>query len=725
MKKKKKEEVKTKPETRSSGRGFREEITGILLAALSLFIFVATVQYGGNAQDSRLIGFLGTYLMLGLEKLVGSALLLVPLFLAVWAASILVTKKFWSLRMCGVALLVADVLAFFSIVRIPGGMESLEAARNGLGGGYLGGVTAYALLHLLGNIGTYIIMVLLCVLAVVMILNQPPSVIAARMARAAKRFLRSLEEAMLYEGDEGETREPVILSHVTGEEPVVAKDPAALSEPVVEFIEPMQPVAQKVAERGGTSEYKRPPLDLLTPVQVERGFNKNDIKESIRVLEDTFANFGMKVKVNQVSCGPAVTRYELQPAPGVKVSKIIGLSDDLQLSLAAQGIRIEAPIPGKSAIGLEVPNERITRVGLKNLLAAPAFQGHESPLAVGLGEDIAGNPVILDLAVMPHLLIAGSTGSGKSVCLNSIIISLLYGASPDELRLLLIDPKMVELAVYNGLPHLLTPVITDARKAAVGLRWMVTEMEQRYKKFSEAGVRDIYRYNEVGGEQLPFIVIIIDELADLMLISPVEVEDAICRLAQMARAAGIHLVVATQRPSVDVVTGIIKANIPSRIAFAVSSQADSRTILDMGGAEKLLGRGDMLVYPVGAQKPFRVQGAYVSDADIEAVTNFIKEQNLHTAAGQELPLEAQMPGGEMDYEDELFWEAVKVFMDNEKASVSLLQRRLRVGYARAARLVDMMEERGIISPPDNNKKREILISEEQFEKLYSEHSLGQ
>ena len=397
----------------------------------------------------------------------------------------------------------------------------------------------------------------------------------------------------------------------------------------------------------------------------------------------------------------------------------MSLTDDLQLSLAARGIRIEAPIPGKSAVGIEVPNEKIAQVGLRNILSSSIFQDSHKTLTFALGEDISGNPVVASLEDMPHLLIAGSTGSGKSVCLNSLILSLLYKSSPEEVRLVLIDPKMVELTVFKGVPHLMAPVVTDPKKAAMVLRWMLSEMEKRYKRLSEEGDRDIYRFNAISPERLPFIVIVIDELADLSMVSPVEVEDAICRLAQMARAAGIHLVVATQRPSVDVVTGIIKANIPSRIAFAVSSQTDSRTILDMGGAEKLLGRGDMLFFPVGATKPIRVQGAYVSDAELERVVEYLQAQNIEELPSM-LEWETSLESGpELEMEDDLFWEAVRVFVETKKASVSLLQRKLRIGYARAARLVDIMEERWIISEPDVNRKREVLIDEEQLEKLQS------
>jgi S-DNA-T family DNA segregation ATPase FtsK/SpoIIIE len=542
---------------------------------------------------------------------------------------------------------------------------------------------------------------------------------------------------LFYEAEEEQNKplpaarktEPIIIDHGT-ETPVTEKPSQHWVEmkviPEVDINQenipanppPNKPILSKGAKLEDNPLYEKPPLELLSEINSERSIDKKNIKESISVLEETFANFGIGVKVNQVSCGPAVTRYELTPAPGVKVSRIISLTDDLQLNLAAPGIRIEAPIPGKSAVGIEVPNSKILSVGLRSLLSSSAFRRLNSPLAFALGEDISGAAVVANLMDMPHLLIAGSTGSGKSVCLNCIIMSLLYNSVPDHLKLVFIDPKMVELTVYNGIPHLMCPVVTDPKRAAVVLRWMVNEMEKRYRLFAEKGVRDINRYNQVAQEKMPFIIIVIDELADLMMVAPVEVEDSICRLAQMARAAGMHLIVATQRPSVDVVTGVIKANIPSRIAFAVSSQADSRTILDMGGAEKLLGKGDMLFFPVGAVKPYRVQGAYVSDKDIETTVEFIKQQSYQAVdESQVKEMEFSLEQADLEQEDELFWDAVAVFVDSEKASVSLLQRRLRIGYARAARLVDLMEERGIVSPLDASNKREILIDSEQLERL--------
>ncbi|HHW44566.1 MAG TPA: DNA translocase FtsK, partial [Desulfotomaculum sp.] len=473
--------------------------------------------------------------------------------------------------------------------------------------------------------------------------------------------------------------------------------------------------------------YQPPPLYLLAKPAGARG-NKNnrDIAENVRVLEETLHSFGVKARVTQVSRGPAITRYEIQPSPGIKVSRIVGLADDIALSMAAPDVRIEAPIPGKAAVGIEVPNREIAMVFLRELLETVEFQQAASRLTVALGKDIAGNPVLADLAQMPHLLIAGATGSGKSVCLNTIIASILFKARPEEVKFLIIDPKMVELATYNGIPHLVSPVVTDPKKAATSLRWAVKEMERRYSLFASAGVRDITRYNDLFRNQvpspaeegpLPLIVLIIDELADLMMIAPADVEDAVCRLAQMARAAGIHLVVATQRPSVDVITGLIKANIPSRISFAVSSQIDSRTILDMAGAEKLLGKGDMLFFPVGAPKPLRVQGAFLSDREVENLVSFLKGQ-ARPRYDERFLVEEVRAETHQEPEDELLPRAVEIFIKTGHASISLLQRRLHVGYARAARLIDIMERKGIVGGYEGSKPRPVLISLEQYEQTF-------
>ncbi|MEW9501248.1 DNA translocase FtsK [Jeotgalibacillus marinus] len=469
-------------------------------------------------------------------------------------------------------------------------------------------------------------------------------------------------------------------------------------------------------------DYKLPTIDLLSmPPHADQSNEYKAIQRNASKLEKTFQSFGVRAKVTQVHLGPAVTKYEVHPDVGVKVSKIVSLNDDLALALAAKDIRIEAPIPGKSAIGIEVPNSEVAMVSLREVLEAQGKERDSSKLLIGLGRDITGEALVAELNKMPHLLVAGATGSGKSVCINGIIISILMRTKPHEVKLMMIDPKMVELNVYNGVPHLLAPVVTDPKKASQALKKVVSEMERRYDLFSHSGTRNIEGYNEhirrhndknaEKQPQLPYIVVIVDELADLMMVASNEVEDAITRLAQMARAAGIHLIIATQRPSVDVITGVIKANIPSRIAFAVSSQIDSRTILDSGGAEKLLGRGDMLFMPIGANKPVRVQGAFLSDQEVEDVVNFVIEQQK--AQYQEEMIPDDIPEASMEQvDDELYDEAVALIVDMQTASVSMLQRRFRVGYTRAARLIDAMEQRGVVGPYEGSKPRTVLVSKQ-------------
>jgi S-DNA-T family DNA segregation ATPase FtsK/SpoIIIE len=467
--------------------------------------------------------------------------------------------------------------------------------------------------------------------------------------------------------------------------------------------------------------YQLPPLRIFAlPKAPKGGFSHKSAQENARKLEMTLESFGVQAKVLEISRGPTVTRYEVQPAIGVKVSRIVGLVDDIALALAARDIRIEAPVPGKSVIGIEVPNAEVAVVTLREVLESSEFQEEDSKLALALGRDISGAAIVGNLQKMPHLLVAGATGSGKSVCINGMIASILMKAKPHEVKLMMIDPKMVELTVYNGIPHLLAPVVTDPRKAAFALKKIVQEMENRYRAFADRGARDIERYNQMvraeGADPLPYIVVIIDELADLMMVAPGDVEDAICRIAQMARAAGIHLIVATQRPSVDVITGLIKANIPSRIAFAVSSMADSRTILDMGGAEKLLGRGDMLYLPVGASKPIRVQGAYLSEEEIERLVTHVKEQQdaVYTVDLNHVEEEESDGDAKADDLDDLFVDAVDLVVETGQASVSMIQRRFRVGYSRAARIIDQMELQGLVGPFEGSKPREVLVSKEQW-----------
>ena len=477
--------------------------------------------------------------------------------------------------------------------------------------------------------------------------------------------------------------------------------------------------------------YEFPPVQLLSEGE-KKGVKggKKAVADTAAKLQKTLYSFGVSAKVENVSVGPAITRYELKPAEGVRVSKIANLADDIALNLAAETIRIEAPIPGKQAVGIEVPNKENEIVHLRDIIDCDEFKNHKSKLAFALGKDVAGQAVVTDIAKMPHVLIAGATGSGKSVCINTLIASIIYKAKPSEVKLVMVDPKVVELSVYNGIPHLLIPVVTDPKKAAGALAWAVQEMVNRYSLFASKNVRDIKGYNEAldeegEGQKLPQIVIIIDELSDLMMVSPKDVEDSICRLAQMARAAGMHLVIATQRPSVDVITGIIKANVPSRISFAVSSQVDSRTILDMAGAEKLLGKGDMLFYPSGAPKPVRIQGAFISDKEVEKVVDFIKNngeatyndeiiKQIENANSTDKELDAS---DENDNTDELLMDAIDVVVETGQASTSFIQRRFKVGYARAGRIIDQMEERGIISGFQGSKPREVLISKERWEEL--------
>ena len=477
--------------------------------------------------------------------------------------------------------------------------------------------------------------------------------------------------------------------------------------------------------------YEFPPITFLSEGE-KKGIKggKKAVTDTASKLQKTLYSFGVSAKVENVSVGPAITRYELKPAEGVRVSKIANLADDIALNLAAETIRIEAPIPGKQAVGIEVPNKENEIVHLRDIIDTEDFKEHKSKLAFALGKDVAGKEVIADIAKMPHVLIAGSTGSGKSVCINTIITSIIYKAKPSEVKLVMVDPKVVELSVYNGIPHLLIPVVTDPKKAAGALTWAVQEMVKRYSLFANKNVRDIKGYNEAvtkegGEEKLPQIVIIIDELADLMMVSPKDVEDAICRLAQMVRAAGMHLVIATQRPSVDVITGIIKANIPSRIAFAVSSQVDSRTILDMVGAEKLLGKGDMLFYPSGAAKPVRVQGAFVSDKEVEKIVGFVKNNGEATYSEDILDKiekannvdKESMEQDSDDDSDPFLMDAIDTVVETGQASTSFIQRRFKVGYARAGRIIDQMEERGIISGYQGSKPREVLMTKERWEEL--------
>lgn len=577
-------------------------------------------------------------------------------------------------------------------------------------------------------------------------MESQAAALAAEAMRAAEEKtdfhfadLEDEEETTSPEMDMPEVEEPAAEEEMPVEEvqPVAEEMSADVPAPEPAKPETTNPEVQKEAAQQPAAApaepaekpYVFPPISLLgRDPGNSSGSGILEQQKNGRKLEMTLKSFGVEARVINVSAGPTVTRYEVSPSQGVKVSKIVNLADDIALNLAASGIRIEAPIPGKAAVGIEVPNKETKSVYLRTVLESDAFRKHPSKLAFALGEDITGNPIVTDIAKMPHLLIAGATGSGKSVCINTLITSILYKADPKEVKLLLVDPKVVELSVYNGIPHLLIPVVTDPKKASAALNWAVREMLERYNDFAACGVRDIKGFNAMKEEKgepeakMPQIVIIIDELADLMMAAPGEVEDSICRLAQMARAAGMHLIIATQRPSVDVITGVIKANIPSRLAFAVSSGIDSRTILDMVGAEKLLGKGDMLFYPSGQSKPSRIQGAFVTDKEVEQIVDFLRKSSRPGYTQEmvdQITAVAKTASGPSEETDEFFEPAVDLILEKEKASVSMLQRQFRIGYNRAARLMDELERRGLVGPEEGSKPRKVLITRAQWEEMQS------
>ena len=670
-------------------------------------------------------------------------------------------------------------------------MNPLEAFRYGvnrkLGGGILGGTLAYIISQAFGVVGTYIIIGMILIICSIIITeksamkelqksgkkfyqsakqnnaryqqkktlqkkekqlrtNNKVSGVAIGMRVGDKKATRKNDELKeIHVAQKADLKKPTALNDVkivgnfiTDEEmpsPIVKeKHKHKIKSSVAEREQAVNVIANQIVMEETQREYVFPPLSLLKPAQSKRvGNTRQQLRETAQKLEHTLKTFGVNVTVTDISCGPAVTRFELQPEIGVKVSKIVNLADDIKLNLAAADIRIEAPIPGKAAVGIEVPNKENVMVVFRELIESYEFQNAKSKISFAVGKDIAGQTMVTDIAKMPHMLIAGSTGSGKSVCINTIIMSILYKAKPDEVKLIMIDPKVVELSVYNGIPHLMIPVVTDPKKAAGALHWAVAEMMERYDKFAKAGVREIKGYNAIQekAQKLPQIVIIVDELADLMMVASNDVEEAICRLAQLARAAGIHLVIATQRPSVNVITGLIKANMPSRIAFAVTSGVDSRTILDMNGAERLLGKGDMLFNPQGVPKPLRVQGAFVSDKEVADVVSFLTKNNGNASYNADVQKKLEEigtstngmvsisdMGTEQDGKDSYFMEAASIVIDKEKASIGMLQRYLKVGFNRAARIMDQLEEAGIVGPEVGTKPRTVLMSLEEFESKF-------
>ncbi len=755
------------------------EIIGIIMvgfAVLSGVSLYAAVNSG--FQSSHAVGAVGSFLERVLSGLGGEGRSILPVFVGLFGLKLMKDRKLAAVpqKITGTVVLYISILAFFHQQFIIEGeyMLALRQGLSGLGGGIIGALLSVGLYILFGPVGSEVILVTLIIVSLLLITNMSLVSISRKIVYLMVNTYKEVRERLVdfiftvVEEDDEEVAErksrpgkkdkkkarvgrssPKIIDHRDKMDTAALKlqeqtAPVDLGEAVVkpsrnegtekrrdEGITPSSFAKQMFPDgdsEDNLEDFALPPTSLLQrPMRLKNPRMNKDISDRIKLLEETLESFGVKVKVTQVSRGPAITRYEMQPAPGVKVSKIVNLADDIALSMAAPDVRIEAPIPGKAAIGIEVPNKEIATVHFREVLETQEFMQSASKLTVALGKDIAGNPIVADLRRMPHLLIAGATGSGKSVCMNSLIGSLLYKCKPHELKFLMIDPKMVELTDYNGIPHLLAPVVTDTKHSATALRWMVNEMENRYELFAGAGVKDIDRYNRLKAREnpddvrpaLPYLVVLIDELADLMMVAPADVEDAICRLAQMARAAGIHLVVATQRPSVDVITGVIKANIPSRIAFAVSSQTDSRTILDVGGAEKLMGRGDMLFLPTGAAKPVRVQGVFVSDGEISTLVGFLKKQGKPQY--QEGLFTVEEDNKEMEeLEDELLPEAAKLLIASGQASISMLQRRLRIGYTRAARLIDIMEEKGIVGGYEGSKPRAVLMTLDEYYRTFKQ-----
>ena len=755
------------PPAKSAQEELRCEIIGITLLATAMLTMISVFNPS--------VGVVGGLINKALLNLAGEGRYLFPVLLTVFGFKMLY-KKSKIKKSVNVYGAVIAMLVMLTLFHLPIPAEyALKAGLQGDGGGLIGGLVYYVLFNSFGALGMYIVLAAMILVAALLITNQSVTVLLVKIlhkvSETLKKTLRLADDFLFTTaGDEREEQPLIVDCSETGgdyrnnagdggNEPTGRGNVAGAAEngnkpgrarkakkSNVVYYSPLARLDREISVNGqpanDTAAFpqeepdigseddavpvavsaKLPPINLLAKPARGKINNKNNqyIADNIKRLEEILGSFGIMARVTKVSRGPVITRYEVQPPSGVKVSRIVGLADDIALGMAAPDVRIEAPVPGKSVVGIEVPNREIATVYLRELVETVEFQQSPSCLTMALGKDVAGNPILDDLTRMPHLLIAGATGAGKSVCLNTLIAGILFKSSPEQVKFLIIDPKMVELATFNGIPHLVSPVVTDPRKSATSLRWAVREMEHRYEIFARAGVRDLARYNEMmvreDGVPLPQIIIIIDELADLMMISPADVEDAICRLAQMARAAGMHLVVATQRPSVDIITGLIKANIPSRVSFAVSSQIDSRTILDMGGAEKLLGRGDMLFYPVGATKPVRVQGAYLSDREVELLVNFWKkkaepeyDENLgrEVAAAQEL-----------EDDDKLMSKALQIFIDTGHGSISLLQRRLHIGYARAARLMDMMERKGYVGGHEGSKPRTVLINPEEYKQKF-------
>jgi len=733
-----------------------EEIKGIIFFALGIIIFFSFISYNPNdlaiytssphIPPHNFIRIFGAIFSGIVFFIFGYSSYFIPLFLLAWG-----TKKFLRIDLERIRLKVFSLIIFSlvlsAILYLVGIDEPVKFRRGGLIGHYL----SQFLVYYFGKLGTWTILLTLGILSIILatdILLLPYLVGLKDWFKEEFFFLRKKLTLKVEKGEKKvpKRREEVSLPVIDEKWQEIASKPPEIKiaqvneikEKKKEVITPqLAEVKKEVKEKEKVSQFSLPPLNLLkSPPPIEEREIKEDLEENSRILEDTLRDFNIEAKVVRVERGPVVTLYELQPAPGIKINKIVSLSDDIALVMKASSVRVVAPIPGRGTVGVEVPNTLTTIVYLKEVLDSKEFKNADSKLTIALGKDIAGNPLISNLQDMPHLLIAGATGSGKTVCVNAIITSILFKSTPYDVRFILIDPKMVELSLFNGLPHLLCPVVTNVKKTALVLSWLVEEMEWRYRVFAKMGVRNIEGYNEkvdqgvkLSSEDLeeikdeshlldfnqhmPYIVTVIDELADLMVVASKEIEEAITRLAHLSRAVGIHLILATQRPSVDVITGVIKANFPARISFRVASKVDSRTVLDMNGADKLLGKGDMLFLRPGAGKPIRAQGSLVSDEEIEKVVEFWKKQSQPLYNEILLKEEKKILGLEKG-KDELYEEAVRIVLETGQASASILQRRLSIGFTRAARLIDMMEEEGIVGPYRGAKPREILVNREDY-----------
>ena len=703
------------------------EVKAIIIFSLSLIILASLISYNENDLPFRtshpnrppknLIGIFGAYLAESVFFLFGRAGFLLPFYLF-----ILGIKKFkgqiwksYSSKIIGIIGLFLCLSSLFSLFGDP------QISSRFFRGGFFGLIISNFLTKYFRFLGATILILMFGSLFLSLVSESMLINVFMNAAEKIKRFkFRKIPKLALLKLKEKKQRVSLEVSP-----PKITERDKLISQKIKEkkelnFLERKKKKIEKFEEKTTEKkigEYQIPPIDLLeSPPPIETRLIKNDLTLNAKILEETLSDFGISVKITDIERGPVITRYELEPAPGLKVHRIASLSDDIALAMKAQSVRIVAPIPGKARVGVEVPNTKISLVYLKDVIGSKEFQGSNSKLTLGLGKDISGNPVIADLCEMPHLLICGTTGSGKTVCVNCLITSILYKSTPGDVKFLMIDPKMVELIPFNGLPHLLAPVLTEAKKVRCALNWLLNEMEERYKLFAKETVRNIEAYNEKR-ERLPYIMVIIDELADLMAVAKDQIENAIIRLAQLSRAVGIHLVLATQRPSVDVVTGVVKANFPARVSFKVASKVDSRTVLDIGGADKLLGKGDMLFLKPGESRPIRAQGSLISDLEIERIVKFISFQSSPVYEEELLKEESKTLFYLEKEKDELFSEAVRVILETGQASVSILQRRLHLGYTRAARLIDSLEQEGMIGPYCGSRPRKILIKKEEWSKL--------